>query len=125
MTTLATIHQPPFLINLVIAIVAMAAKDCVGTLMVVAESKGNERLAGHMDALGDLAQIACQVVGAGSVILNGLTWKSAAIITAMVITSDIGTAYWTHVSKRIKSSSPSNDDLLLRIQTLEKAIGLG
>lgn len=85
----------PFLLALPLGVVAMCLQDFCGTFLVVAESRGNGRLAGFCDGFGDLASVLVTVAGVGSVLANGLTWRSGVVITAIVITSILGTWFWT------------------------------
>lgn len=109
----------PFALALGLAIVSMAVKDLLGTIMQVAESRGASELAGHMDGLWDGAQLICQVVGAGTVILTGFTWQSLVIIAAIMITSDIGTRTWTRIAAKHVPEDPRILDLQRRIAELE------
>lgn len=93
------------MIAVLVACVAMAGKDCLGTLLVVAEAKGRARLAGLLDSLGDLANVVCTVVGAGAVIKGGVTVHTSTVLGAMMLTSFVGTAYWTKLGRRIKNHS--------------------
>lgn len=87
---------------LLLVAVSMAAKDGLATLLVIAEARGRHWLAGALDAAGDVAQVASMVFGAGEIILHGWGWRSAEILAVMVVTSFVGTAYWTWFGKRIK-----------------------
>lgn len=109
----------PFAAALTIAIVSMALKDLLGTVMQVAESRGASKLAGHMDGLWDGASVICQAVGAGTVILTGFTWRSLVIIAAIMITSDIGTRTWTRLAARHVPEDPRMLALQHRIADLE------
>lgn len=112
----------PFFPALLIAILSMAAKDLVGTVMTVAEARGSTRLAGHMDALGDGANIICNVVGAGTVILTGFNAHSLILIAAIMLTSDIGTRYWTAFASKHVEMPPDPRIVALeeRIAALER-----
>lgn len=92
------------MIAIVAAVVAMAARDAIGTLMTVAEARGRAKLAGILDAAGDLAGVICTVVGAGAVIKGGLTVHTVEVLGAMMFTSLVGTTYWTKLGRRIKPS---------------------
>lgn len=85
----------PFLLALPLGVIGMCLQDCCGTFLVVAESRGKARLAGVCDGLGDLASVLVTVAGVGSVLTNGFTWHTAVVIVAIVITSILGTTYWT------------------------------
>ena len=81
---------------------SMALKDALGTMLVVAESKGRALLAGALDAGSDLAVILTTVVGAGQVIAHGWTARTVAVLVTMMIVSFAGTAFWTRVGSRMK-----------------------
>ena len=85
----------PYLWSLLGGVLGMVVSDCCGTYLVVAESRGHSKLAGAMDAVGDLASIAVTVTGVGNLLSDGITWRSVSIVAAIVVTSYIGTAYWT------------------------------
>ena len=91
------------MIAILAAVLAMAAKDALGTFLVVAEAKGRAHLAGLLDCAGDLANLACTVIGAGAVIRGGITAHTAALVVAMMATSYVGTAYWTKLGRRIET----------------------
>lgn len=80
---------------------AMAAKDAVGTLLVVAEAKGRPWLAGALDAAGDLAFVASTVFGAGEIIVHGWDLYAVEVLAVMCTTSLLGTAFWTRVGRTI------------------------
>lgn len=81
---------------------AMAAKDALGTLLVVAEARGRTWLAGAFDAAGDIAQVAAMVFGAGTVIVHGWDAHSFEVLAVMMVVSFFGTALWTRVGQRIQ-----------------------
>lgn len=83
----------------------MAAKDALGTLLVVAEAKGRHWLAGGFDAAGDVAQVASMVFGAGEIILHGWGWPAVEVLLVMCATSFVGTAFWTWVGTRIRGAA--------------------
>lgn len=91
------------MLAIVLAIVSMAVKDALMTFLTVAEAKGRAWLAGVLDAAGDIANIVCTVVGAGSVIKYGMTWHTVTILGAMIITSLFGTTLWTKLGRRIQA----------------------
>lgn len=88
--------------------VAMALQDFFGTMMTVAEVRGRGKLAGLMDASGDMARFIGNVYGAGTAIKYGWTPLAAATLVVMAITSYFGTAYWTKLSRRIKEQAVEN-----------------
>jgi hypothetical protein len=89
------------MIALLLACVSMAARDCIGTFLTVAEAKGRALLAGSLDALFDIATIATTVCGAGPVIRDGLTVHALLVIGSMLIVSFVGTTCWTTLARRI------------------------
>lgn len=111
-----------FIPALLIGIVSMAARDFFGVVMMVAESRSSCKLAGHMDALGDGANIFCQVVGAGTVILTGFTWHALVIIAAILVTSDIGTRNWTRIASQKVPPDPKDTAVLDRLERMEAAL---
>lgn len=110
------------MLTIILAVVSMAIRDMLATFLTVAEARGRATLAGAMDALGDLAGIAVTVVGAGSVIQDGLTGHTVLLIAAMTITSFAGTLVWTKLANHIQASNaPSQvDQLEVRLERLEK-----
>lgn len=94
------------MLAIILAVLSMAAKDALGTLMVVAESRGRGSLAGAMDAGGDLANVICTIVGAGAVIQGGITVHTCIVLAAMMITSYLGTTYWTNFAARHVKALP-------------------
>lgn len=83
------------------AALAMAAKDALGTLLVIAEARGRHWLAGALDAAGDVAQVVSMVFGAGVVIQHGWGWKAVSVLAVMMAVSFFGTAFWTRLGRRI------------------------
>lgn len=92
------------MLDIVAACGSMVLRDGVGTLLTVAEARGRALLAGVLDALGDLAGIAVTVFGAGAIITHGFTAHTAVLITAMCLTSLVGTTGFTTLSRRIKAN---------------------
>lgn len=101
-----------------VAMVAMAARDCLATFLTIAEAKGRARLSGFLDALGDLAGIACTVVGAGAVITGGITVHTLTILGAMMVTSFFGTTLWTKLGHKLTGGDPTES----RIKVLESEL---
>lgn len=83
------------------AALAMAAKDALGTLLVIAEARGRTWLAGALDAGGDIAQVVSMVFGAGTVIVQGWDARSIEVLAVMMAVSFFGTAFWTRLGRRI------------------------
>lgn len=96
----------PYLLALPLGVVGMALQDAAGTFLVVAESRGNGKLAGAMDACGDLAGAFVTVAGAGSILIDGLTWRSVSVLAAIVATSYVGTRFWTGKADRLVKRAP-------------------
>jgi hypothetical protein len=90
------------MVSILLACAAMAVKDALGTLLVVAEARGRSWLAGFLDAAGDLAFVLVTLAGAGAVILHGWTAHTVLLLAAMMLTSLLGTAMWTRFGRRIK-----------------------
>ena len=76
-----------FLIAVIVVVTSMAVKDVLGTTLVIAEASGKARLAGLMDALGDVANFIFMAVGLDTIYANGFNWKSAILIGAICLTS--------------------------------------
>ena len=91
-------------LGLVWVAVTMAAKDGLGTLLVVAEAKGRHWLAGGLDAAGDVAQVASMVFGAGEIIVHGWGWPAVEVLAVMCVTSFFGTAMWTRIGTRMAAA---------------------
>lgn len=81
---------------------SMAFKDAFGTLMVVAEAKGRDNLAGLCDAAGDGATWCTTLYGAGQAIKYGWDGRAIALLATMMVVSYFGTRFWTRVSRKIK-----------------------
>jgi len=88
----------------------VASKDAIFTLLTVAEARGRAGMAGALAAAGDLANVICMVVGAGSIIVHGFNAAAFAILGTMMLTSLVGTAFWTRLGNRIKSEVPPGPD---------------
>lgn len=93
------------MLAIVVACLAMAAQDFFDTMLTVARAKGRPWLSGGLDAIGDLAKVVCVIVGAGTVIADGVTWHSVAVLAAMAVTSFFGTAADVKISRRIKAAT--------------------
>jgi len=89
------------MLSLLFAALAMALKDALGTMLVIAEARGKSVLAGAMDAGGDIATVLVTLFGAGEVITHGWTWHTAAVLGVIAVTSFFGTIFWTRVGSRI------------------------
>lgn len=109
------------ILTLVFACISMALKDALGTFMNVAENRGKALLAGFLDGASDIAVQMVNIVGAGSVVLYGWNAWTIAVLLVMLITSVIGTYYWTKLSTRI--SNPLEEKIMAleaRIAELEQ-----
>jgi hypothetical protein len=111
-----------------LACVAMAFKDAIGTLLVIAEARGRAVLAGVLDAAGDFAMILVTLAGAGEVIVHGWTTRTAAILAAMMVTSFFGTILWTWIGHRFVGQDARIQDkvdgLATRVAETERQLGL-
>lgn len=83
-------------------VLSMAFKDAFGTVMIVAEARGQDNLAGLCDSAGDAANFFLTVFGAGVAVKNGVNGHALAILAVMCVTSYIGTRFWTRMSRKIK-----------------------
>lgn len=92
------------MLSLLLAAGAMAVKDWLGTLLVVAEARGRDHLAGMCDAGGDIAAVGVTVVGAGAVLTAGLDGHTIALLAVMCVTSYCGTRFWTRWARRIHAA---------------------
>lgn len=90
------------MLSILLACIAMAFRDMLGTFLTVAEARGRAWLAGGLDAAGDLASILVTVAGAGAVIEDGVTGHTIALLAAMTTTSFFGTTLWTKLGQRIQ-----------------------
>jgi hypothetical protein len=86
---------------LVWASLSMVLKDACGTLLVIAEARGRALLAGLLDAAGDLALVLTTLFGAGQVIVHGWDARSFEVLGVIMLTSLLGTTFWTRVGRRI------------------------
>lgn len=88
------------------AALSMVAQDVLLTLMVVAENRGRWVLAGLLDTVGWLAQIATIGISVDSIVKNGLTKETWIIIIAVSIANFVGTGLGTLLGKHIKELPP-------------------
>lgn len=79
---------------------AMAVRDALGTLNTIAQARGRAWMAGTLDAFLDLASILVTLAGAGVVIQHGWSGHTVLIISTMMLTSFLGTAFWTWVGDK-------------------------
>lgn len=93
------------MLHVMAAMVAMTVRDFLGVFLTVAESRGRAKLAGLMDALGDLASIGVTVLGAGPVIQHGVTPYTVVLVACICVTSFFGTVVYTRLANRIKAAS--------------------
>lgn len=78
----------------------MALKDMLATFLTVAEARGRAVLAGTLDALGDLANIAVVLCGAGQIIEHGMNGRSLEVLVVICCVSFCGTVVWTRLATR-------------------------
>lgn len=86
------------------ACLAMALRDGVMTLLVIAESRGRALLAGSLDAVGDLAQIVVTFVGVKA--LDSFGVHSVPILAALMLTSMVTTSTFTRIGDRVRGEDP-------------------
>lgn len=79
------------IVTLILVALAMAVRDVLGTLLVVAEAKGRAVAAGTLDSLGDIAQTLCTVFGVGEIIVHGFGLEAGLILLVMCVTSFVTT----------------------------------
>lgn len=79
-----------FILLLLVVIIAMAVRDFLGTLMVIAEADGDGHAAGLADAIGDWANLAWMAIGIDTLITSGLSIKTGIMLVVIFVTS-----YWT------------------------------
>lgn len=89
--------------SILLACFAMAVKDALATFLVIAESKNRPLMAACFDAGYDIAWVLVTVLGAGNLIVNGLTVHGLTILGAMCTTSFFGTLVWTRIGHRLTS----------------------
>ena len=83
------------------AISSMFMKDSINTLLIICEARGKHKLAGHLAAASDLAGLLVTLASAGLVIQHGWTLQTCGVVVAMMVTSDLGTRFWTKMGNRI------------------------
>lgn len=86
---------------LLYAALAMALKDMLATGLTIAEARGHAVRAGAFDALGDLANIAVVLCGAGQIIEHGLDGRSLEVLVVICCVSFFGTIVWTRLGTRL------------------------
>lgn len=89
------------MLSVLLACLAMTARDALGTGLTVSEAHNRAVLAGFFDAAGDLAMIAVTVLGAGVVLEHGLNGHAIVVLSAMTITSFFGTLGYTKLANRM------------------------
>ena len=87
------------------AMLSMAARDCLGTYLTVAEARGRAVLAGVMDALGDLASLAVSYFGIDALITRGLDAHTILLLGCVCVTSFCGTTLWTRLARGMKAAA--------------------
>lgn len=106
--------------TILLAIGSMVVKDAVGVLLVVAESRGRYWTAALFDALSDIATVGVTIYGAGTVLIDGWSAHTFAVLGAMMVTSFAGTAFWTRAATRwMPVVSPEVAVLTSRVSVLE------
>ena len=84
----------------VYAFFAMIAQDLLLTWMVQCEARNRWVLAGLLDCLGFLAQVATFGVSIDAIIKHGLTRETWIILGALTVANFIGTGLGTLLGKR-------------------------
>ena len=116
------------------AIGAMALKDSVITVLVIAEARGWARVAAGLAAVADLAGLLVTITSAGLVLKHGWTVQAAGVLVAIMVTSAAGTWFWTRVGNRIARQGEQGihdhpeaevPDLARRVAALEQTIKEG
>lgn len=69
-----------------VVMLAMAAQDVLGTVLTIAEARGKDRLAGLMDAGGDVARAVTNSVAVDA-ILHGVGLHSVLVLATLAVTS--------------------------------------
>lgn len=90
-----------------LAACSMVVQDLLMTTMCVAENRGRWVLAGLLDVVGWLAQIATIGISVDSIVKHGLTHETWLIIIFVSIANFVGTGLGTIVSRRIKEKNAS------------------
>lgn len=85
---------------LLYAALSMGLKDFLATMLTIAEARGRALLAGTCDALGDLANIAVVLCGAGQILEHGLDGTSLEVLAVITLTSFCGTVTWTRLATK-------------------------
>jgi len=86
--------------NILLAIVAMAFRDSVVTMLTIFQAKGRGNLAGWCGAVGDIANAFVTLTAAGFVIKHGWSVQAVTIFIAVMITSYCSTRFWTEYGRR-------------------------
>jgi hypothetical protein len=92
------------MIHILLGMLVMAFKDAIGTFLTIAQARNRPVLAGALDAVFDLASILFMWVGAGAIMLHGLTPTTLATLGAMMMTSFLGTILWTRIGTKLASA---------------------
>ena len=82
------------------AALAMILQDVTLTLMVQAEARNRWVLAGLLDSVGFLAQVATYGVSIVAIVNHGLTAQTLVILGALTVANFIGTGLGTLIGKR-------------------------
>lgn len=86
------------------ACLSMAIRDALMTLLTISESRGRAVLSGVLDAAGDIAGVAVMALGAGQIIVHGVTFGSCLVLAAMAGTSFLTTMTVTYYGRRVEAS---------------------
>ena len=120
------------MLDVVLAMVAMAVRDSIVTMLTIFQAKGKGNLAGLMGAFGDIANAFVTLTAAGYVIQHGWSVKAVVIFVAIMITSYTTTRFWTNYGRRFAAEGQEGTlhdhpeshvpELAARIKALEEKV---
>jgi hypothetical protein len=100
--------------------ISMMVQDSSGTILVIAESRGNSRLAGAMDVIGDAAKFVMYAYS-GALLMTQYGWLGRAFILPILATGYVTTSQTTKwASKRIKDHD--DEDVAAKLLDLQRQI---
>ena len=88
------------------AALAMIVQDVTLTLMVQAEARNRWVLAGLLDSVGFLAQVATYGISIDSIVRHGLTGPTLVILGALTVANFVGTGLGVLIGKRYIKEAP-------------------
>jgi hypothetical protein len=89
------------LLSLVVAIVAMVARDGAYEFLTIAQTRGRSLLAAVLSPVSTVTGFAVTIVGVGPVINHGITGRSLAVIGAILVTDFADGYVFTFLGRRI------------------------